>query len=180
MSAASEPTVQQWIEVAKVGRPFGVNGAVHLQIHNPQSALWRKGTQFRVWQSGAPAKTLHLMTLRPANAVFVATFVGVSDRQLAVALTHALLQVAADDLPPADDDEVYVHQIIGAQVFEETTGALAGQVVAVVELAQTMLQVRLTDGGEALVPIASDAVVSLGRQAGKVVVHHLADWHTGA
>ena len=177
-SATEAAEIGPWIEVGKIGRPFGVKGDVHVQAYNAASPIWRKGGTLRAYKPGAPAQMLTIAALRPANAQLVVTFAGRTDRSHAEALTNAVLQVAESALPPPDDDEIYAHQLIGAEVIEATTGAVAGTITALIEVAQTLLQIRLIGGGEALVPIDADAVEELGRVPGRVVVRHLTDWHT--
>ncbi len=165
-----------WIEVAKAGRPHGVRGEVRLQVHNPASPLWQPGLVVRAWLPGRPPRALYLQAIRPAQDAWIAHFSGMGDRDAAASLTHALLQVPADTLPPAADDEFYLHELIGAAVIEAETGEVAGRVAGFVETAQTLMQVELASGGVALVPVESDAVESLGRERGRVVVRHLSDW----
>lgn len=167
-----------WIEVGKVGRAHGVRGEVRVQAHNPASDVWAPRKVLRAWKPGAPARMLRILDVRPAGDVLIVAFAELADRNQAEALTLSVLQVDADALPPADDGEVYLHQLQGARVIEAATGDVAGEVVGFAEAAQTLLQIRLRDGREALVPVDADAVEQLGRVAGEVVIRHVADWVT--
>ena len=169
-------TAGEWIEVARAGRPHGIRGQLRLQVHNPASPLWQPGLLLRAWQPGRPAQALVLESARPAHDAWIAQFAGIADRDAAAALTHAVLQLPASLLPPPDDDEVYLHELVGADVIEASNGEVVGRVQGFVETAQTLMEVRLLQGGTALVPLQADAVESLGRERGKVVVRHLEDW----
>lgn len=179
--AARAPTDDpdaQWLDIGKIGRPHGVRGALHVQPYHPQSELWQAGGWLRAHKPGAPARMVQIGEARPVQGGLVIAFAGVGDREAATLLTHAILQTDARDLPPADDDEVYLHELAGAEVIDADSGACVGTVAGFVETAQVLLQIRLADGKEALVPINCDAVVELGRQKGRVVVRDVRDWQT--
>ncbi len=167
-----------WLEVGKVGRPHGLRGEVRVQPHNPASDVWAPRQVLRAWKPGAPARMLRILDVRPAGDVLIVAFAELADRTQAEGLTLAVLQVDAAALPPADDGEVYLHQLLGAQVIEASDGSVVGEVVGFAEAAQTLLQIRLRDGREALVPVDADAVEQLGRVAGEVAVRHVHDWVT--
>ncbi|MBI5607964.1 MAG: 16S rRNA processing protein RimM [Deltaproteobacteria bacterium] len=172
------PDTDRWVEIGRIGRPHGIKGQLHIQVHNPDSPLWRAGLVLRAWKAGAPAQALRLLELRPAGADFVATFEGLPDRSAAEPLTHCLLQVAEDDLPGKDDDEVYLHELLGAAVHDADTDAQVGTISGFIETNQLLLDIRLLAGGTALVPAQADAVVALGREPGKVVIAHIEDWRS--
>jgi len=168
----------QWIEIGKVGRAHGVRGEVRVHAHNPGSDVWAPRQVVRAWKPGAPARLLRVLDARPAGSVLIVAFAELADRTQAEALTHAVLQVDAAQLPPAGDGEVYLHELLGAHVREAGDGSVIGEVVGFAEAAQTLLQIRLRDGREALVPVDAPAVEQLGRVPGEVVVRHVADWVT--
>lgn len=170
------PLEGPWIEVGRIGRPHGIRGEVRLTVHNPASQLWKPGVVVRAWHTGKPARALTLTEGRPIKDCWIARFAGVDDRNDAELLTNWIVQVAESMLPPADDDEVYLHELVGADVIEAETGAVVGTVQGFVETAQTLMEVRLLAGGSALIPLEADAVESLGREIGKVVVRHVEDW----
>ncbi len=172
------PDTDRWVEIGRIGRPHGIKGQLHIQVHNPDSPLWRTGLVVRAWKAGAPAQPLRLLDLRPSGADFVATFEGLADRTSAEPLTHCLLQVAEQDLPDTGDDEIYLHELLDAAVYDAETGAQVGTVSGFIETNQLLLDIRLLAGGTALVPAGADAVVSLGRERGKVVIAHIEDWRS--
>lgn len=167
-----------WIEVAKVGRPHGIHGEVRLQAYHPESELWDRPPPLRGHLPGKPAFLLHIDEIRQGAGALLAKVRGVRDRETAALLTHALLSIAKRDLPQADEDEFYLHEVVGAIVYECETGQRAGVVTAVVESVQDLLEIRLDSGGTALIPVQADAIESIGTVPGRVDVRHVEDWRT--
>lgn len=65
-----------------------------------------------------------------------------------------------DDLPPLDDDEYYLDDLIGYHV-SDSKGKSIGTVFAVVEYpGQVMLDIKKADGSTALVPLVVPHIVS--------------------
>jgi 16S rRNA processing protein RimM len=174
--AASE--LPQWIALGKIGRPHGVRGELRLQVYNTASQMWKPGLQLRLWKAGSPAQLSKIAAVRPAHDYWILRLPGVDDRDQAQALTGCEVEVDANALPPTPEDEFYLHELLGAAVIEAETGAEMGKVTGFVETAQTLLQIKLHGGGEAMIPVDAPAIEELGRVRGRVVVRHLEDWLT--
>lgn len=172
------PDAPRWLTVGKIGRPHGVRGELRLQVYNTASEMWKPGLQLRLWRPGAPAQTVVVAAVRPAHDHWILRLQGVDDRDQAQALTGCALEIDAALLPATDDDEVYLHELLGAAVIEAESGEQAGTVTGFIETAQTLLQIRLRDGGEAMIPVDAAAIEELGRVRGRVVVRHLEDWRS--
>lgn len=168
----------QWIALGKIGRPHGVRGELRLQVYNTASEMWKPGLQLRLWKPGAPAQLTQIVAVRPAHDYWILRLQGVDDRDQAQALTGCALEIDASALPPTSDDEFYLHELLGAAVIEAETGGEVGKVTGFVETAQTLLQIKLRDGGEAMIPVDAPAIEELGRVRGRLVVRHLEDWRS--
>lgn len=165
-----------WIDVGRVGRPHGIVGHVRIQLFNPDTDLFPRVRLLRAWQPGRPAQALELLELRPVPGAFLAHFEGVDDREAAARLTHAVLSVDARELPVPGEAEFYLHEALGAEVFEAETGERMGVVTNLIATNTDLLEITLDAGGKALIPVGAEALESLGREKGRVVVRHLEDW----
>lgn len=166
----------KWIEVARVGRPHGLKGDLRLQIFNDESELWEEGLQLKAWLPGRPAVLLEIETFRDILPMPTALFKGINDRDVAAKLTHAVLAVDARKLPETDEDEFYLHELMGAQVLDDATRELLGTVRAILETPADVLEILLKEGGVALLPVESDAITEMGREKNVLVVKDLGDW----
>jgi 16S rRNA processing protein RimM len=79
-----------------------------------------------VMQAGE--RELVVATSRPHRGRWLVRFLGVDDRTAAETLRGAVLTAAP--LPPTGDDELWVHEIVGAEV-RDTAGRMLGRVSAV-------------------------------------------------
>lgn len=165
-----------WIEVAKVGRPHGLKGEMRVQAYNIDSEVWEVGQQLRAWLPGKPAAMLEITAFRDIPPMPVVAFKGVTDRDQAAQLTHAILSVDAGDLPETDEDEFYVHELIGATVLDDATRQPVGTVRGILETPSDVLEIALTSGGGALVPVNAEAITEMGREKGVLVIRDIADW----
>lgn len=166
------PASDTWIDIGRIGRAHGVHGWVHVRLYNPDSDLLEPGRQLLARQQGKPGRPLVITEARGE----LVHFEGVDDRTAASGLSLSILAMPQSDLPELEDDEFYLHETIGARVFDADSGAQVGVVTGIVSTQQDMLDIRLTGGGTALVPVEADAVESLGREPGRVVVRQISDW----
>lgn len=167
-----------WIDIGKVGRPHGLDGRVHLHPFHAQSDVWEVGARLRAYLPGKPAFPLEIVELRLMNGALIARFDGYPDRTTATALTHAMLSVSEADLPPPSKDEFYLHEVVGAEVLDAATRVRVGVVTGILTTNMDLLDIRLDSGGTALLPVQADALESLGREKGIVVVRDIEDWRS--
>ena len=112
-----------------------------------------------------------IQRLKPQKDSFIATLKGVSDRNRAEALKGVELYVERRQLPAPKDDEVYVHDLIGAAVVDKG-GAKFGTVVAVPNFgAGDLIEIRREGVEETLlVPFARSYVPAIDIDKREIVI----------
>ena len=111
---------------------------------------------------------LTVETARHHRDRFLVKFDGAEDREGAEALRGALY-VPADEVRTLDDDEYWLHDIVGCEV-KTRAGDDVGRVENVVNgPAQDLLEIA-TPNGIRLVPVVKDIVVSVDVAARTVVI----------
>jgi 16S rRNA processing protein RimM len=143
------------LEVGRIGRAHGLRGEVSVAPITNRAERFAAGSVLY-----AGDRELRIATAREHQDRWLVRFEGVDDRNAAEALRGALL--TADAAPAEGDDELWVHELIGADVFDRG-GTRLGQVAAVE--ANPAHDLLVLDTG-ALVPVVF--VVEHG--AGRVVV----------
>ena len=144
------------ILVGRFGAPHGIRGEIRLQsFTGDPKAVAGYGPL-----AAADGRTFTLTSVRPVkDNMLVARVSGVADRTAAEALTGLELFVDRAALPPPDEDEFYVADLVGMQAFDGA-GVLIGTIVDVPNYGGgDLVEVRPTGGGETLLFPFTRAVV---------------------
>jgi 16S rRNA processing protein RimM len=105
-----------WIELGRVGAPWGVKGWVHVDSYtNPPDGI----LEYRQWalRLGSGERiTRKVLEGHPHSERLVARLEGIEDRERAAALTGAVIEVDRAELPPTGEREYYQADLIGLPV----------------------------------------------------------------
>ena len=142
------------LEVGRIGRAHGLRGEIAVALTSDRVERLTPGAS--LW---ADDRELIVVSARPHQQRWLVCFEGVNDRTAAEALQG--LTVGADALP-TDDDEFWVHELIGAAV-RDPAGAPLGTVIAVEANPASDLLVL---DGDRLIPL----VFVVSHEPGLVVV----------
>jgi len=161
--------------VARIGKPHGLRGEVTVQTHTDDpERRYVPGTVFTTQAAagtGVP-RALTLATARKHREVWLLGFDEIPDRTGAESLRGTQLFLDLDEVDEVEDDDEgwYEHDLVGLAVHDpagDVLGEVHGLVVGAV---QDLLEVRLSDGREVLVPFVEAIVTDVDTEAGRVVV----------
>lgn len=143
------------ILVGRFGAPHGVRGELRLQSFTGDPAAI---ASYGALSGGG--RMFEIASLRPLkDNLFVVRVAGVADRTAAEALTNIELFISRDALPPPDEDEFYLADLIGLEAVDDA-GVPLGRVIAVPNYgAGDILEVAPAAGGESLLFPFTKAVV---------------------
>lgn len=142
-----------------MGRAHGLAGEVAVTFVSDRVERTTPGATLFAAAEDGRTQSLVITTARPHQGRWLLRFEGIADRTAAEALRGSVL--SADALP-SDPDELWVHELIGAEVHD-TEGARIGVVVAV--QANPAHDLLVLEGG-ALVPVT----FVVEHEPGRVVV----------
>jgi 16S rRNA processing protein RimM len=113
------------LEVGRIGRAHGIQGEVAVTFTSNRPERHAPGAVLRVGP-----RSLTITAARPHQGRWLLRFEGVNDRTAAEALLGAVL--TADPLTAAvlDDDEYWIHELVGSAVVD-MGGERLGTIVAV-------------------------------------------------
>lgn len=158
------------IQVGVIGRPHGVRGLVKVTSHTTDPAdltaygplFDTQGRLFTVrWKSAGVAEIVYV-----ANGVTVK----VADRTAAEKLTNTRLFVDRTALPPADEEEFYLTDLIGLSAFGPD-GNTIGSVAVVHDYgAGASLEIVRAEAASLIVPFTRACVPNVDITAGRIVV----------
>ena len=170
MSPVAPPAQASWIELGRIGAPFGVKGWVHIDSHTdpPEGLLnysgWvlRLASGERMGRGVAEAKWQH--------GKLVARFEDVVDRDAAAALRGATIEIERSRLPPPREREYYRADLLGLRVLN-AEGVELGQVRHFVDgPAGALMVVQGADGQEHWVPAVPQHLRKVDLAAGRIDV----------
>jgi len=150
------------ILVGEFGRPHGVRGLVTLRAFTADpEALGEYGPLSD--ESGTRRFALELLPNGLARVE------GVADRDAAARLTGTKLFVERDALPPTEEDEFYLADLVGLDAFGPD-GRPLGRVAAVEDFGAGAFLTLRGEGGERDVPFTRACVPEVSLEARRLVV----------
>lgn len=161
------------LTVARVRRAHGLAGEVLVQAETDDGVeVFRAGRRFDV-RAPRGAKVgpgeLTVTESRPHRGGFLLRFREVADRETAERLQGAELLMDRDDLRPLEDDEYFLHELVGLEVVDEAHGSL-GPVLEIYDTAGQVLASVTVDGRERLLPLRRETVRHVDREARRIDV----------
>jgi 16S rRNA processing protein RimM len=162
----------EWIELGRVGAPFGIKGWVHVESYtDPPEGLLR----FREWVlklANGERRLQRVIEGRPHAAGVVAHLEGIDDRGGAARLTGALIEVERAALPRLAEREYYRADLVGLRV-RNLEGAELGTVSHFVDAPTgTVMVTRAAGEREHWILAAPPYLRRVDLAAGEVLV----DW----
>jgi 16S rRNA processing protein RimM len=159
------------LEIGKIGAPHGLRGDVHATLHFEGSDALAAGVRVHVVDASG-ARELLLRSAQEHGRGMLLGFEGIDDRDAAVTLRGARLELERSALPPLGDGEYYLVDLIGATAFGPD--GPVGEVTGVsTHPSVTTLELRLTDGRIAEQPLAAPWVKHVDAEAGRVELENL-------
>jgi 16S rRNA processing protein RimM len=172
-------TKADWLELGRIGAPYGIKGWVHVQsFTSPPEKLLKYRTWTLTTARDGPAPDLaaapahKVLEGRPQGSGVVARLEGVEDRDRAALLQGSIISVARSEMPKLRRREFYQADLIGLSVTN-LEGADLGKVMQFVQMpGGDVMVVRAGSGHEHWVPATKAHLAKVDLAAGQVVV----DW----
>ncbi|HTX05933.1 MAG TPA: ribosome maturation factor RimM [Steroidobacteraceae bacterium] len=118
---------ESWLELGRIGAPFGLAGWVHVSSHtDPPEAL----LEYRDWAlrpERGERQRYRLIEGQVQGKRLIARLEGIESRDGAALLTGARVEIERAELPPTGDREYYRADLIGLEV-ENLEGVALGRV----------------------------------------------------
>ncbi len=156
------------------GRAHGVVGEVKVfpETDDPQRFLALR--RVFVGPSADQTRTYEVESVRfqimKGRTIALLKLAGISTREEAETLSRIGVYALKSDLPPLEDGEVYIHDLIGMEVVEEGGGEVIGTVCDVLEGAQRLLVVSRPARPDALIPDVPEIVTDVDINLRRIVV----------
>jgi 16S rRNA processing protein RimM len=170
--SAETRSAHDWLELGRIGSPYGVKGWVHVQSFTDPPERLLKYRDWMLHTERAPAAEMKVAEARVHGAGLVARLEGIEDRDRAARLLGAMIRVARSAMPKLRKREFYQADLVGLSV-SNVEGAAIGTVAHFVETpGGSVMVVREAQGNERWVPATRERLVKVDLAAGQVIV----DW----
>ena len=165
----------EFVIVGRVRKAHGIRGELVVEpITDAPERIFAPGQRVfagTVRGDLAPdRRELHVDRATPFKEGLIVTFREITDRTAAELWRNRFFLVPAGEVPPLDEGEVYVHELVGMRALLES-GDTLGEVAEVYELPQGLaIDVRRSDGGGTVLLLYEQSVLSVDRDARTLTV----------
>jgi 16S rRNA processing protein RimM len=150
-----ENMTSPFLEIGKIVTAQGLNGEVRVYPDSDFPERFVKPGKRWILKAGTTEpQEIRLIKGRylDGKGLYVVQLEGVNDRTQAEALQGSKLLVMANDRPDLEADEFHVADLIGLQVFDQSTQAFVGTVVDILTAGHDLLEVKLKTEKTVLIP----------------------------
>ncbi len=163
----SEPA---FLVLGKLRRAHGVMGEIPLEIYTHMLELLSPESLVYVGEEHQP---YIIEAVRYKKELLLIKFFEINDRTVASTLTNELVYVAVDQLPPLTEDEYYLHELIGLDVYQ-VDGIYLGVLREILETgANDVYLIEDDEGKEILIPATEEMILEIDPEQGKMIVEKM-------
>lgn len=171
---AFEFDIESLLLMGRIWRPHGVRGEVKVIPDTDDPERFSDLSVIFAGKTADAARRIEIESVRfqptKKGTVVVLKLAGIDSREEADELRKTLLFAPADELPPLDEDEFFLHDLVGLQVVTEE-GDEVGVVDNVLEMpGQEVIEVGREGMPPALVPAVSEFILEIDLNAEKIVI----------
>jgi len=154
------------LAIGRVVKPHGLAGEVEVQILTDFPDRFDMLKTVFLGDDHTPAV---LESQRRHGRLILLKFAGCDDPGEAEKLRRELIYVPVDEAVPLEEDEYYLHEIVGLQAWT-TEGEYLGRVEEVIDTGSNDVYVVRDGARETLVPALSDVVLKIDTKRGRIEV----------
>ena len=159
-----------YLEVGYVARAHGLKGELAVKTFDAASETLYRVKRLMLRSRGGELKPISVLSARPSAKEVLLTLQGVSQRGAAEALVGSTLLTPREELPPLEDGEFFLGDLLGLTAVD-AQGRELGKVQGVQAFGPVPnLVVSLAEGEEMVLPFVEPFVGEVDLEAGQVVV----------
>lgn len=174
LSTSDAPAPDALIRLGRIYRPHGVRGEIKVAPDMEDPTRFEALDVVYVGPDESRVTRHRITSVRYQETKRGVTVIlqldGIADRGDAEVIAKQHLYATEDALPPLDDDELFVHDLIGLDVITED-GTAIGTLSNVLPMpAHDMYVVHRPGHAEQMIPAVDDFIVDVDLDAGQVVI----------
>ncbi len=158
----------EWVAFGVIGRAHGVRGELRLVPFQPGGEL-PEGARLRLVKKSGEIVPVTVRSLRSTHQALLISFARIDDRDAAIAVSGARLEIEAASLPKLAEDELYLFELVGASALDEREVVLGVVEGLYDNRGQDMVVLRSSDGAERLLPLGDETLRRFERERRRVI-----------
>lgn len=166
-SPSNDPTPDQFIEIGRVLRPWGLLGDLRIQVLTDFPERFQQPN--RLYIQGA---SYVIEGSRPHQGALLLKLKGIDSLEAAEGLRGALFQIPEAEAHPLPKGTFFQYQVVGLRVVTEK-GEDLGEVVEVLSTGGNDVYVTQGPQGQVMVPAIEDVVKAVDLEKGVITVEAL-------
>ncbi len=155
--------------VGRVIKPKGLKGELKVEIITSFPEHFQELAEVSV-KNGLEWQTYSLKAVQLRDRFAIVKLAGIESIEQAEMLRNQFLYISAADLTPLNEDEFYVHDLIGLTVCDEQGNELGLIVDVESYISNDVYVLKGTDGKEHLLPAAKDVVLAVDMKQKKMTI----------
>ena len=168
------PAPESLVRLGRIFRPHGVQGELKVAPDMEDPARFEELDVVYVGPDEGRVTPRRITSVRYQETKRGTTVIlrldGIDDRGDAEVIAKQYLYATEEDLPPLDEDEIFVHDLIGLDVVTEA-GESVGTVANVLPMpAHDVYVVHRAGQPEKMIPAVEDFIVEVDLEGGRLVV----------
>jgi 16S rRNA processing protein RimM len=161
------------IVLGEIVKPHGLNGAVKVKSFADSPESFTRPARLLLISADGKRSEVTVSNASPMGGSVTLKIEGVHTREQAEELVGSRVVVSREELPDADEDEFYWHDLLGMEVYD-SAGAYYGIIKSIFPTgANDVFVVEGTEGEEILIPGTFDAVIEINVPERKMVIEPL-------
>ena len=162
----------EFLRIGVVTSPHGVRGEVRVYPTTDEISRFSEvGTLLLEKEGVRSLRTIE--SVKRLKGMVALKLEGIDSVEEAEKIRNADLLIRRDQSSPLKEGQYFIGDLLDLQAFRED-GSLAGKVEDVLETgANFVLVIRKPDGGELLLPVIPDCILSADPEAGTMKIHVL-------
>lgn len=165
---SSEPV---FLAVGRLRRPHGLQGEIVMTVWTDFPERLEPGFQVYI---GEDSKPVHIRSVRWHRKDLLISFDEFAVREDVGLLRNQVLKVRTEDLPPLDDGELYLHQVMGLSVIDDANNKKLGIITEIIETgANDVYVIRDQHDFELLLPAIEPVILDINLNTKEMRVHLL-------
>ncbi len=161
----------EFLVVGKLRRPHGIRGEIIMSVWTDFPDRLVPGMEVYV---GNDYKPVHVRSIRRYREDLLISFDEYLVREDVGILRNQEVMVRTDTCPPLVEGELYLHQVLGMTVIDNSSDNLLGTITEIIETgANDVYVVRDDKGLEILLPAIDSVILDINIESKQIRVHLL-------